>query len=90
MNLRPGVGGGVRWPSVFALQPLLAPRVLLPLLLLPHQDGGEVSQGLREPLKLPPRRVLPTGVSAGRCHQSAPVIGASTWPQGDSGPTTQP
>ena len=66
------------------------PRVLLPLLLLPRQDGGEVSQGLGETLKLPPRRFLPTGVSASRCHQSAPVIGAGIWPQGDSGPTTQP
>ena len=42
-----------------------------PLLLLPRQDGGEVSQSLGETLKLPPRRFLPTGVSAWPLSSSA-------------------
>ena len=49
-----------------------------------------MSQSLRETLKLPPRRFLPTGVSARLLSSSASITDAGTWPQGDSGPVTQP
>ena len=74
-----------------ALRPLLAPPgPSWPLLLLPRQDGGEVSQSLGETLKLPPRRFLPTGVSAWPLSSSASITDTGTWPQVESGPVTQP